>query len=191
MDYKTLLSFARRVGKHNPRAAREAEEDSIRRQQEAKQRAATAFSPATNGVPPAATETTLEVGKIPDNERAWLDEPAAAARSAQGMAFPAAERLRLGMLGQLQYAREQGGEEAVKKELERLMEGSSEQHVSKETGESEATNFDTAESQRQARAQALTNISVANSRPQRPPERMRSVAPLNLDLWNEDEEDDD
>jgi hypothetical protein len=36
VDYKTLLSFARRISKHNIRAAREAEEDSIRRRQNEK-----------------------------------------------------------------------------------------------------------------------------------------------------------
>src|SRR5277367_6792122 len=41
VDYKTLLSFARRIGKHNIQAAREAEEESIRRSQKAKVRTAT------------------------------------------------------------------------------------------------------------------------------------------------------
>jgi hypothetical protein len=36
VDYKTLLSFARRIGKHNIRAAREAEEDLTRRRQNEK-----------------------------------------------------------------------------------------------------------------------------------------------------------
>src|SRR5271156_3464236 len=97
VDYKTLLSFARRIGKHNIRTAREAEEDSIRRRRDAKKRAAPASRPTTNGnLPPVAIETTSEAGNIiPDNERAWLNETAAAARTAQGMAFPAAERLHL------------------------------------------------------------------------------------------------
>ena len=194
VDYNTLLSFARRIGKYNTRAAREAEEDSIRRQQEAKQRTTSPSKPATNGnVAPAATETTSEVGNIiPDNERAWLNETAAAARAAQGMAFPAAERLRLGMLGQLQYAREQGGEEAVEKEAERLLgRGTGPEMASKTTPDPGAMSIESAESQRQAPVQALTNNSTTNVRPIRPPERKKSVAPLNLDLWNEDEEDDD
>jgi hypothetical protein len=101
VDYKTLLSFARRIGKHNIRAAREAEEDSIRRRQDTEKRAAAASRPTANSnLPPVAMETTSEAGNIiPDNERAWLNETAAAARAAQGMVFPAAERLRLGMLG--------------------------------------------------------------------------------------------
>jgi hypothetical protein len=131
MDYKTLLSFARRIGKYNIRAARGAEEDSIRRRQDAEERAAAASRPTVNGnLPSVAMETTSEAGNIiPDNERTWLNETAAAARTAQGMAFPAAERLRLGMLGQLQYAREQGGEEAVEREIKRLMGGSLERET--------------------------------------------------------------
>src|SRR5271154_7626300 len=78
VDYKTLLSFARRRGKHNIRAAREAEEDSIRRRQDAEERAAAASRPTANGnLPPVAMETTSEAGNIiPDNERAWLNETA-------------------------------------------------------------------------------------------------------------------
>jgi hypothetical protein len=194
VDYQTLLSFARRIGKHNTRAAREAEEDSIRRRQDAEERTAAPLRPAANGnVPPVGMETTSEVGNIiPENERAWLNETAAAARAAQGMAFPAAERLRLGMLGQLQYAREQGGEEAVEREIERLMGGSSGRETpSKATAEPEAMDIDHTETQRQAQAQAQApnNNSTANARPQRPPERKRSLAPVNLDLWNSDEDD--
>jgi hypothetical protein len=191
VDYKTLLSFARRIGKHNPRAAGEAEQDSIRRRQDAKERAAAASQPAANGnIPPVATETMSEVGNIiPDNEQAWLNETVAAARAAQGMAFPAAERLRLGMLGRLQYAREQGGEEAVERETQRLMGGTLDRDASpKAFVEPEAMNVDQTDTQRQA--QAPTSTSTTSTRPHRPPERKKSVALLNLDLWNEDDEDD-
>jgi hypothetical protein len=192
VDYKTLLSFARRIGKYNTRAAREAEEDSIRRRQDARERVTTASRPAANGnVPPVTAETTSEVGNIlPDNERAWLNETAVAARAAQGMAFPAAERLRLGMLGQLQYAREQGGEEAAEREIERLMRGSSDGETAPQaTIEPEATSIHAADMQRLAQAQVPTNPSSSNARPQRPPERKKSIVQLNLDLWNEDEDD--
>jgi hypothetical protein len=84
MDYKTLLSFARRIGKHNIRAAREAEEDLIRRHQDTEKHAAATSRPTVNSnLPPMAMETTSEAGNIiPNNERAWLNETAAAARTA-------------------------------------------------------------------------------------------------------------
>ena len=192
VDYRTLLSFARRIGKHNIQAAREAEEESIRRSQKAKGRATAASQLATNGtVMLSATENPSELGNIiPDNERAWLNETVIAARAAQGMAFPAAERLKLGMLGRLQYAREQGGEEAVEREIERLMGGSLENETSKTAVEPENMNAEPTEKQRQTQVQGPTSTSISNARSQRPPERKRSVAPLNLDLWNEDEDDD-
>jgi hypothetical protein len=193
VDYSTLLSFARRIGKHNTQAAREAEEESIRRSQKAKVRAAAASQPATNGtVMLSATENPSELGNIiPDNERAWLNETVIATRAAQGMAFPAAERLKLGMLGRLQYAREQGGEEAVERETERLMGGSLENEISKIAVELEDMNAEPTENQRQAQAQGPTSTSISNTRSQRPPERKKSVAPLKLDLWNEGDDDDD
>jgi hypothetical protein len=192
VDYATLLSFARRIGKHNIQAAREAEEESTRRSQKAKEGIATASRPATNGTAAiSATENPSELGNIiPDNERAWLNETVIATRAAQGMAFPAAERLKLGMLGRLQYAREQGGEEAVEQELERLMGRSLDDETSKIAVEAENMNAEPTEKQGQAQAQGPTSASIGNARPQRPPERKRSVAPLNLDLWNEDEDDD-
>lgn len=72
MDYKTLLLFALCIGKHNTIAAREAEEDSLRRRQEAKERAAVASKYSTNGnIAPTATVTTSELGSIlSDNELA-------------------------------------------------------------------------------------------------------------------------
>jgi Vitamin-D-receptor interacting Mediator subunit 4 len=194
VDYRTLLSFARRIGKHNIQAAREAEEESTRRSQKAKVRAATAATsrPATNGaVMLSATEDPSELGNIiPDNERAWLNETVIATRAAQGMAFPAAERLKLGMLGRLQYAREQGGEEAVEKEIERLMGGSLEDETSKVVVELENTNAEPTEKQRQTQAQGPTSTSIGNARSQRPPERKGSFAPLNIDLWNEEDDED-
>jgi hypothetical protein len=193
VDYRTLLSFARRIGKHNTQAAREAEEESIRRSQKAKERATTASRPATNGtVMLSATENPSELGNIiPDNERAWLNETVIATRAAQGMAFPAAERLKLGMLGRLQYAREQGGEEAVEREIERLMGGSLENETSKIAVEPGNMSAEPTENQRQAKAQDPTSTSISNARSQRPPERKRSDAPLNLDLWNEDDDEDE
>lgn len=192
VDYRTLLSFARRIGKHNIQAAREAEEESIRRSQKAKERATAASRPATNGtVMLSATEDPSELGNIiPDNERAWLNETVIATRAAQGMAFPAAERLKLGMLGRLQYAREQGGEEAVEREIERLMGGSLENETSSIAVEPENMNAEPTEKQRQTQAQGPTSTSMSSARSQRPPERKRSHAPLNIDLWNEDDDED-
>jgi hypothetical protein len=193
VDYNMLLSFARRIGKYNARAAREAEEDSIRRRQDAKGRASATSRLAANGILPLLPmETTPETSNIiPENERAWLNETALAARAAQGMAFPAAERLRLGMLGQLQYAREQGGEEAVERELGRLGGGSVDRETAPQAPiEPEAVSTHTKEKQQQAQAQAPPIASTTHLRPQRPPERTRNITPVNVDLWNEEDDDD-
>ena len=182
VDYTTLLSFARRIGRHNTRAARQAEEDAVMRQAEDKERLAAAARQLTNGnTPVAATESTGNV--IPENEKAWLNETAAAARAAQGMAFPAAERLRLGMLGQLQLVREQGGEEAVEREIEKLMGKTSE---SVDENEHAVVSGEPIIESRQGGNEARRQShALMGGRPQPPPERKK----LNLDLWNEDEDD--
>ena len=205
VDYATLMSFARRIGKYNHTAAKEAEEDSLRRQLDAKKQATGAGSmaqPTTNGNMAASaagarstTTTTISTGAgniIAENERAWLDELAATKRAAEGMAFPAAERLRLGMLGQLQLVREQGGEEAVGREIARLLGQTREESIEGDEptrAEERAIGVSVGE---EKPARDLGDRPPATSRPPRPPERKKSIAkPLDLDLWNEDDDDED
>lgn len=189
VDYYTLLSFARRIGKHNTEAAREAEEDAIRRQQEAKERGTATTQILANGnIPAPAAESTGNI--IPENEQAWLDETAAAARAVLGMAFPPAERLRLGMLGQLQLIREQGGEEAVEREVEKLMGIRPEDQAEGSDKPMESIVSVEASGEAQSQSQAQTQVPPRSARPQPPPpERKKSQAPLSLDLWDDDDDD--
>lgn len=210
IDYATLLSLASKIGKHNTAAAKEAEEESIRRliQARREKERSTNAEVRVNGnastvAAAAATSTGAENGEatsqnlIPQHEKDWLDAEAAMARARSGMAFPAAENLRRGALGKLQWVREQGGEEAVEREVERMIAES----------EGRRPNEDTAETTEERGAQPVVETaaraqqgpgSVLPSRPQQqqqqatraPPERKKSAA-LDLDLWNEDDEDDE
>ena len=140
IDYNTLLSFASKIGKHNNAAAKEAEEESVRRLVTARQEKKTAIAaePSINGngtASTAAASSTATAGitngestsqsLLPQHEKDWLDGEAAMARARAGMAFPVAENLRRGALGRLQWIREQqqqqGGEEAVDREVERMI----------------------------------------------------------------------
>ncbi|KAL2434344.1 hypothetical protein ABEF95_000525 [Exophiala dermatitidis] len=108
VDYQTLLSFAARIGKHNAAAAREAEAEAIRRKIAARNKTSTTTT--TNGVGSDSVG-----GKGDANENATAETEAelerinntiALTRAQMGMAFPDANLLRVGALGQLQLLRE-------------------------------------------------------------------------------------
>jgi Vitamin-D-receptor interacting Mediator subunit 4 len=218
VDYTTLLSFASKIGKHNAAAAKEAEEESIRRLIQARKEkentaTTTATQPRINGNTSTST-TNPETGEpasqtlIPQYERDWLDAESAMARARSGMAFPAAENLRRGTLGKLQLVREQGGEEAVERELERMVAESEGRELKNDGDEVVAApTLDFESPQTALRVSGLPSSSQQQqqqqgqgqgqgSRPPPPPplpqqqEKKKSVA-LDLDLWNEDDEDDD
>jgi hypothetical protein len=101
VDYKTLRSFARRIGKHNIRAAREAEDDLIRQHQDAEERAAAASRPTANdNLPPVAMETTSEAGNIiPDNKRALAERDGGGCTYSTGHGVPGCGEVTLGDAG--------------------------------------------------------------------------------------------
>jgi hypothetical protein len=117
IDYHTLLAFAARIGKHNAAAAREAEAEAVRRKVAAKNKVANGVS--DGGTENATAETEAELERI--------NNTVAQTRAQMGMAFPDANILRIGALGQLQLLQEkQAGtgtnvQEAVDREVERLV----------------------------------------------------------------------
>lgn len=220
VDYHTLLSFASKLGKHNSAAAKAAEEEYIQRlikarKEEGRQAKKTTESeqPRTNGsmatahspappppTTPTATATATADGEsalqnlIPQHEKDWLDAEAAMARARAGMAFPPAENLRKGALGRLQWVREQGGEEAVERELDGMIS----QAEGKPTDGRQGRGLEPAAGQEGARPAEAARPQQAGSlpsrpqQPSRPQERKKTVAVnLDLDLWNEDDDDDD
>ncbi|KAJ9640649.1 hypothetical protein H2204_003278 [Knufia peltigerae] len=116
IDYHTLLAFAARIGKHNAAAAREAEAEAVRRKVAAKREA---VNGAADGEENATAETEAEVERI--------NNTVAQTRAQMGMAFPDANLLRVGALGQLQLYQEKQAtaganvEDALDREVERLV----------------------------------------------------------------------
>jgi len=189
IDYKTLLAFAARIGKHNALAVREAEQDSIRRKIEAKKKE-NISRPGTNanGVTAngqAGGRDAVEMPKESQNDLNFLNSQVAAERAVEGMAFPAAEILRNGALGQLQLAREQGGDDAVDKEVERWI---------RDAEDVESAGGERAEESTVATAPSAGPPQPATTQPRPPHAALPPVtAPkkLKLDMWDEEDEDDD
>jgi Vitamin-D-receptor interacting Mediator subunit 4 len=215
VDYHTLLSFASKIGKHNTAAAKEAEQESVRRLTKARKEGAkttttaNAEEPKTNGNTPAQPTASspnaatnggpASQDLIPPGERDWLDAEAAMARARSGMAFPAAENLRKGMLGRLQWVREQqGGEDAVEREVERMIAEAEGRPVTRQEGAVEPAGENappvTNPIERRRQGQGQGQGPTLPSRPSqaaRPAEKKKSVVALDLDLWNEDDDDDE
>ncbi|KAL6246676.1 hypothetical protein RBB50_005983 [Rhinocladiella similis] len=116
IDYHTLLAFAARIGKHNAAAAREAEAEAVRRKVAAKREA---VNGAADGEENATAETEAELERI--------NNTVAQTRAQMGMAFPDANLLRVGALGQLQLYQERQAsaganvQDALDIEVERLV----------------------------------------------------------------------
>lgn len=209
IDYHTLLSFASKIGRHNTAAAREAEEESIRRliqaRQEKEKAADVKAESRANGSAPTTSTAIVAVeangdpasqNLIPQHEKDWLDSEAAMARARSGMAFPAAENLRKGMLGRLQWVREQvGGEAAVEREVESMVAKAEGRRPDENIADYPPPPPPTEEGPQIVEAARQPSRSQEASQPRPPPppqEKNKStVAALDLDLWNEDDEDED
>lgn len=205
IDYDTLLSFAARIGKHNAAAAIEAERQSNRRPTPAQSQPqsqndidpAIQPPPANGGdtqpiEPPETTaQPTTEESQA---ELAAINDTLATQRAARGMAFPIAEVLRLGALGRLQYLREQEGEDAVEKEVEKMIRDSEgdrlvkeEEPVKKEQEESVQTHVSRPAPQAAAPVQQQ-RTSLPTAPASLPP---KPKVALDLDFPGSDDDDDD
>jgi hypothetical protein len=189
IDYQTLLAFAARIGKHNAAAAREAEAEAVRRKIATKVNGSTA-----GGAEARETEVTAETTA----ELSRIDDSVGTTRAALGMAFPDANVLRTGALGQLQLLREKhqtsiGDDDdqifaAVDRDVEALVRQT--EDVADEPQMDEAADVDVDDSTYQANTthhhHPAQTASTAAA-PARPPKRKK----VDLDFPSSDEEEDE
>ena len=174
VDYNTLLTLASRISTYNIAAQREAETSLQRLKRDVQ----------SNGNGEAHAEPGAEITGLADAE-------IARDRAMKGMAFPDSEILRLGALGRLQVIREQGGEDAVDAELERLVmesEGEGLDSSAKDIKEDAGNEVVPTASEARARrsSQSVRSAPALSGSLQQP-----QAKKLNLDLWGGDDDDDD
>lgn len=197
VDYNVLLNFSRGIGKFNAEAAKEVQQQEQKLRVEAKRREAAGDSNGINGDRPdgTATETTKDpaaTNQILERAAGWLNQTAEERKIMGSMAFPSGERLRTGILGQLQATREEHGggekgEEAVEMEIEKLIAIAEGREVAPSKEEENEDMSGTAGAE-QARASGPAQGQV----PRRGGEVKREEKKaLDLDLWNESEEEDE
>lgn len=132
VDYKLLLDFARRISRYNNQAAADAAAGSAARKlqnQNDQQKGdgdvdMTGTTTTVNGQPPPASEkgeTGVGVASLTKDAAMWLDETASWTRDAYMIPYPNEDRIRMGLMGQLQIASGDGGPDP-EEEVEKLMQ---------------------------------------------------------------------
>ncbi|KAJ5393124.1 uncharacterized protein N7487_010765 [Penicillium crustosum] len=188
IDYKLLLDFARRISKYNHEAAADAATGVVKRQEQGNTLADKDVTmTGTNGEQP--TEGGAEpVASVTKNATQWLDESANVTRQVYMLPYPMEERIRMGLMGQIQLS---AGDDP-EKEVERLL------REAEGLGAAEPpAPVEPAESTKQAGEAAKAAVQAGSSAAGMPRAHVPAPAPkpkpkamLDLDLYDPDEDDD-
>lgn len=111
IDYKLLLEFARRISKYNHEAAADAATGVVKRPELLASDKDVTMT-GTNGEP-----TAEPVASVTKKATQWLDESANVTREVYMLPYPMEERIRMGLMGQIQLAAGNDPE----REVERLL----------------------------------------------------------------------
>lgn len=189
VDYKLLLDFARRISKYNQQAAADAAAGAPpvkKKLQEQKQQAEAA---GVNGgaEPPEGAEPVASVTK---EATTWLDESANMTREMYMLPYPTEDRIRMGLMGQIQLAAAEGGIDP-EKEVERLIReaegrGTTDDDALAEGGDEKRFADEAAKAAAQAGSTAADRAAGA-SRAAAPVPKPKTT--LDLDLYDPDDDE--
>jgi hypothetical protein len=190
IDYRLLLDFARRISKYNNEAAADAagngaaDKDQGSRPQIADKDVTMA---GTNGEP-AAEEGAEPVSSVTKSATQWLDDSANVTREVYMLPYPMEERIRMGLMGQVQLAAGNDPE----KEVERLIREA--EGLGAAEAPAPAPVVDTRQDEA-AKAAAQAGFSADAAPPRRsghasaPAPKPKPKATLDLDLYDPDDDD--
>ncbi|KAL4895358.1 vitamin-D-receptor interacting mediator subunit 4-domain-containing protein [Aspergillus ambiguus] len=188
VDYKLLLDFARRISKYNHQAAADAAAGTPPKAQAKLQKlhGDDTGTVGTNGV--EADGVVEPVANVTKDATSWLDESAKMTRHAYMLPYPMEDRIRLGLMGQIQLAAGEGrpGFEPDK-EVYRLIQeaegfGVADGVAPTQMGE-EARHAGEAAKAAAHAGSAATNAPPSAAPPPKP------KATLDLDLYDPDDDD--
>ncbi|EYE97171.1 uncharacterized protein EURHEDRAFT_410210 [Aspergillus ruber CBS 135680] len=192
VDYKLLLDFARRISKYNHQAAADAAAGTPAAQKlKDKRQQLTEQDVAMTGIN-GATETEKgaePVSSVTKEATSWLDESANMTREIYMLPYPAEDRIRMGLMGQVQLAAAEGrpGFDSDN-EVERL--------IREAEGQGAAEAIEPAQQQDEphrvdeaAQAAAQAGSVATSGATSGPPPAPKPKATLDLDLY--DPEDDE
>ncbi|KAL4865433.1 hypothetical protein BDV12DRAFT_174706 [Aspergillus spectabilis] len=184
VDYKLLLDFARRISKYNHEAAADAAAGMTRgRTGQDTEMTGTNGNVITGGSPDAEP-----VEAVTKEATSWLDESANMTRQVYMLPYPLEDRIRLGLMGQIQLAAAEGRPGFdPDHEVERLIReaegvGVADAVVPAPVGE-ETTRVNEAAKAAVHAGSAATGVRIGA-----PPPKQKAT--LDLDLYDPDEDDD-
>jgi hypothetical protein len=194
IDYRLLLDFARRISKYNHEAAADAANGAAGKGQATRQQLPDkdVQMSGMNG-DSIADDEKEPVSSVTKNATRWLDDSANVTREVYMMPYPMEDRIRMGLMGQVQLAAGQDPD----KEVERLIREAEGLGVA----EAPAPVPTTDTRQDEAAKAAAQAGSVAASAPRPPPAAAPAAAHapapkpkpkglLDLDLYDPDDDDD-
>ncbi|KAL3454945.1 vitamin-D-receptor interacting mediator subunit 4-domain-containing protein [Aspergillus heterothallicus] len=187
IDYKLLLDFARRISKYNHEAAADAAAGKMRAQPAltGPDRDTEMTGMGANGASPDAEP----VAAVTKDATSWLDESANMTRQAYMLPYPMEDRIRLGLMGQIQLAAAEGRPGFdPDTEVERLIReaeglGSVDAVVPAHTGDEPTRVNEAAKAAVHAGSVAAGGMGAAAPPP-------KPKATLDLDLYDPDEDED-
>ena len=194
IDYRLLLDFARRISKYNHEAAADAANGAAGKQQATRRQLLDrdVEMSGLNG-DSTADEGKEPISSITKNATQWLDDSANVTREVYMVPYPMEDRIRMGLMGQVQLA---AGEDPAK-EVERLIREAEGLGVAEVPAPAPTT--DTRQDEA-AKAAAQAGSTAATAQPPRPqPTTAPTAAPapkpkpkglLDLDLYDPDDDDD-
>ncbi|KAL4914522.1 vitamin-D-receptor interacting mediator subunit 4-domain-containing protein [Aspergillus aurantiobrunneus] len=184
VDYRTLLDFARRISKYNHEAAADAAAGMAKGNRTITGQDTEMTGTDTNGTPDAEP-----VAAVTKDATSWLDESANMARQVYMLPYPMEDRIRLGLMGQIQLAAAEGrpGFEPDA-EVERLIceaegVGAADAVAPAPVGEETQRVNEAAVAAAHAGSAAANKVASAPAPP-------KPKAALDLDLYDPDEDDD-
>ncbi|RAH74890.1 uncharacterized protein BO66DRAFT_467543 [Aspergillus aculeatinus CBS 121060] len=216
VDYKLLLDFARRISKYNHQAAADAAAGAEERVAAGQARRGSVKDAEMGGIGAgagaggangdAAAAAAEPVAEVTKGATSWLDESAQLARQVYMLPYPMEDRIRMGLMGQIQLAAAEGRPGfQVEAEVERLIREAEGLGVAAPVAA--APGPEVAEQVRHAdeaaRAAALAGSSAASgtavgggggsgagsARPAAAPLPAKPKATLDLDLYDPDDDD--
>lgn len=187
IDYRLLLDFARRISKYNHEAAADAASAAGKRQGPRPQIADKDVTMTGINGEPAAEEGAEPVSSVTKNATQWLDESANATREVYMVPYPMEERIRMGLMGQAQFAADGDPD----KEIDRLIREAEGLGAAEAPAPAPAPAVDTRQDEAaKAAAQvgaSATGATVAPKPVSKPGPKAKAT--LDLDLYDPDDDD--
>ncbi|KAL2002545.1 hypothetical protein VTN02DRAFT_6532 [Thermoascus thermophilus] len=189
VDYRLLLDFARRISKYNRQAAADAAAGagapSVRRKLQEETRDA---EDAMNG---GGAEPAEGVASVTKEATSWLDESANMTREMYMIPYPTEDRIRLGLMGQIQLAAAEGGIDP-EKEVERLIReaegpGATDDDAIVDGGDERRFADEAARAAAHAGSAAAAERAAGVSRAAAPAPKPKTT--LDLDLYDPDDDE--